>query len=373
MAALCACLLLVATLCGSPLHGATTNASYLLLVNTAIASQMDSAKFQQFAKSPYDGVAVAFQHAYDTSQVPEANQIAAKLTEWKKLTGKDIWPWVYLNRMIGKNAAETNEHADTPYFKKIAGADLNDTQGAQAAFLLMWKNSLAAARLSAVPGIVFDLEFYNNYKGYDIGELAKQTGKKPAEVVTALRGLGARMAGAASQEYPDAKLWFLATGLTHPGFKTYDGVAYYPSPAYIVLGMLDEIIAHEMRLTVLAGGEGSLGYCHESLAEFRSAIERRAAALQPVLARYKGTLELVGTMTLWSDRAAKKGWVDEGACRTATAATAEDLQPYLELLLSSYHYNWIYGSPDGNYLAFSADSAPRFDAVIRKARASAQH
>lgn len=341
---------------------------YLLLVNTAIASMMDEGKFRQFDKSSYDGLAVAFQHAYDTSEVPSVSSMDAKIAEWKKYTKKDIWPWVYLNRMIGRNAAEDNPHSDTPYFRRIAGADLDDANGAQSAFLKIWRNSLAAARNAKSPGIVCDLEFYNHYKEYDIGELARQTGKKPAEVAVSLQNLGAKMAAAAAEEYPDAVLWFLATGLTHPGYKNLDAVAYFPSPTYVAIGLLDAISKNHLRLRVLAGGEGSLAYCHESLSEFQSAIQKRTQDMQMPLSKYNETLEMAGTMTLWSDAKAKKGWVNEGSCKAASAQSVEELQPYLELLLKTYRYNWIYGSPDGNYLAFAPESAPRFDAVISKAK-----
>src|SRR5580698_6936742 len=43
---------------------------YLMLVNTAVASYMTEDKLRQFDKSPYDGIAVAFLHAYDTSPPP---------------------------------------------------------------------------------------------------------------------------------------------------------------------------------------------------------------------------------------------------------------------------------------------------------------
>ncbi len=72
-------------------------------------------------------------------------------------------------------------------------------------------------------------------------------------------------------------------------------------------------------------------------------------------------------MTLWSDPSAKKGWVKAYPCGSATASTVEDLQPYVELLLRSYPYNWIYGSGDGGYNALSPESARRFNAVISKA------
>ncbi|HLJ22670.1 MAG TPA: hypothetical protein VKT71_01100, partial [Candidatus Acidoferrales bacterium] len=122
------------------------------------------------------------------------------------------------------------------------------------------------------------------------------------------------------------------------------------------------------RLRILSGGEVGLGYCHASVEDLRQSIEKRAAVFAPLLQKYIGILELAGTMTLWSDRAAKKNWVVQGACGSSSAADAEDLIPYMELLFRSYRYNWIYGSPNGGYLAFDPASAPRFDAAIARAK-----
>jgi hypothetical protein len=341
---------------------------YLLLVNTAIAFMMDESKFRQFDKSPYDGIAVAFLHAYDTAVPPSVASMDAKLKEWKRSTQKDIWPWVYANRIIAFSPTENNDHADIPYFKKIQGADLDDKTGALSDFFSLWRNSLAAARDSKVPGVVCDLEFYNNYKEYDPGELARLTGKTPAAAAQSLKNIGAQMARIAAEEYPDATLWFLVTGFTHPDYKTYAGVVYYPSPTYIAMGLLDEISQKQLRLRVITGGEGSLAYCHENLQQFQSAISKRRSDLNSTLQKYQGILQMAGTITLWSDRAAKKGWVNQEPCNTATAGNVEEFEPYLELLFNSYRYNWIYASVDGNYLPFAPESAPRFDAVIRQAR-----
>jgi hypothetical protein len=341
---------------------------YLMLVNTAVASLMSEDKFRQFDKSPYDGLAVAFLHAYDTSAPPTTAAIDQQIGNWKKITSKDVWPWVYVNRIIGMSAAENNPHSDTPYFRRIVGADLDDKNGAVSDFLAIWRNSLAAARDSNVPGIVCDLEFYNYYKQYDIGELAHQTGKKPSEVAESLKQLGAKMADSAAEIYPHATIWLLFTGLTHPGYKNLEGVPYYPSPTYISIGLLDEILKKQLPLKVLAGGEGSIGYCHESLGEFQRSIEKRQLDLAAALQKYNGILELAGTLALWSDRTAKKDWLSKGSCQASDANTIEDLQPYIELLLKTYRYNWLYGTSEGNYLAFSPASAPRFDAVIRKAK-----
>jgi hypothetical protein len=341
---------------------------YLLLVNTAIAQFMTDDKFRQFDKSAYDGIAVAFLHAYDTSPPPSVADMDRQLASWKQITSKDIWPWVYLNRMIGSNLAEKNHYADNPYFNAIVGADLSDSKGALSDFLKIWGNSLAAARDSNVPGIVCDLEFYNNYKEYDIGEIAFKMDKTPAEVAGELKKVGARMADVASETYPNSTIWLLFTALTHAGYKHIEGVPYYPSPAYVSMGVLDEIVSKKLPLKVVAGGEGSIGYCHDSILGFRNAILKRHTDLAVDLAKYAGVLELGGTLTLWSDRNSKQGWLTEGECNTSDANTIEDLGPYLELLLKTYRYNWVYATSEGSYYPFSAASAPRFDAVIRKAR-----
>jgi hypothetical protein len=341
---------------------------YLMLVNTAIASQMDAPKLAQFDRSPYDGLAVSFADAYDTSPVLSMTPMQTQLANWRKSTTKEIWPWVYLNRMIGVNDAEGNPYSKVPYFRRFQGLDLDAKAGAQNDFLENWRNALRLAKEAGVPGIVCDLEFYNNYKAYDLAELARMTSKPPQDVLNALRQLGARMAHIAVAEYPGATLWFLFTGFTRPDYRVIEGHPYYLAATYIAEGLLDQIQQHHLPLVVLSGGEVGLGYCHNSIDDLRQAIEKRAAIFAPLLQKYNGILELAGTMTLWSDPSAKKNWVAQGACGTSSAATVEDLIPYMELLFRSYRYNWLYGSPNGGYFAFQSTSAPRFDAPITQAK-----
>jgi hypothetical protein len=344
---------------------------YLMLVNTAMARQMDARKLAQFDRSPYDGLAVSFSDAYDVSPVPAFASMATQVTNWKKATRKHIWPWVYLNRMIGSNVAEGNDLTKVPYFQKFKGLDLDGKAGAQEDFLENWRNALRTAQQTGVPGIVFDFEFYNNYKADDIAELARMTSMPQQETLQALKRLGARMADMASAEYPGAMIWILFTGFTRPDYRIIDGQPYFLAGTYIVEGLLDQIQQHHLALRVLSGGEVGLGYCHNSVEDLRQAIDKRAAIFAPLLRKYKGILELGGTMTLWSDTSAKKNWVARGACGSSSAATAEDLVPYMELLFRSYRLNWIYGSPNGGYLAFNPAVAPRFDAAISRAKALA--
>jgi hypothetical protein len=344
---------------------------YLMLVNTAMANQMDPPKLSQFDRSPYDGLAVSFAGAYDASPVLSLAPMEAQMASWKKSTAKDIWPWVSLNRMIGANDAEGNQLTKVPYFQRFQGLDLDGKAGAQNDFLENWRNALRLARKTRVPGIVCDLEFYNNYKAYDVAELARMTSMPRADVVNALRQVGARLADISAAEYPGASIWLLFTGYTRPEYRVIEGQPYYLAATYIAEGLLDQIQRDHLPLRVLSGGEVGLGYCHNSVDDLRLAIEKRAAAFAPLLQKYNGILELAGTMTLWSDRSAKKNWVAQGACGASSAATVEDLVPYMELLFRSYRYNWLYGSPNGGYFAFQAASAPRFDAAIAQAKARA--
>jgi hypothetical protein len=354
----------------SHLNGLSTVVQQLL-VNTAMADQMDAPKLAQFDRSPYDGLAVSFAGAYDASPVLSLALMEARIASWKKSTAKDIWPWVSLNRMIGANEAEGNQLTKVPYFQRFQGLDLDGKAGAQNDFLEIWRNAFRLARETRVPGIVCDLEFYNNYKAYDVSELARMTSMPRADVVNALRQVGARMADLSAAEYPGASIWLLFTGYTRPEYRVIEGQPYYLAATYIAEGLLDQIQRHHLPLRVLSGGEVGLGYCHNSVDELRQAIEKRAADFAPLLRKYNGILELAGTMTLWSDRSAKRNWVAQGACGTSSAATVEDLVPYMELLFRSYRYNWFYGSPNGGYFAFQATSAPRFDAAIAKAKARA--
>jgi hypothetical protein len=342
---------------------------YLLLVNTAFSSDMDAQKMLQFGKSAYDGIAVSFSPNYDASPPPSPPEIAEKITEWEKISGKDIWPWVFLTRMIAVNPAQNNPHTlHEPYFRRIKGMDLDDKAGARSDFLKIWQNSLRAARESGVPGIVCDLEFYNDYRQYDPRELARLSDKSLDEAITLLQQLGASMADIAADQYPDATLWFTFTGFTHPGYNAAGGQHYDLSSTYVALGLLDEIEKKHLQLRVFSGGEIGLGYCHSSLAQFQNQIRDRAAAFAPELRKYAGSLVLAGTMTLWSDRRTATGdWVKQGDCGACPAETVEELQPYLELLLQSYRYNWIWASNDAGYAAFDPKSAPRFDAMIAKA------
>src|SRR5215475_6275033 len=207
--------------------------------------------------------------------------MSAQLREWKRLTKKDLWPWVYFNRILGAAEAKSNERVNAPYFHKIQGIDLENKAGARADFLEIWKRSLQIARESGSPGIVVDPEFYNDHKAYDPAEMARETGKTAEQLIPLLEQFGAELADSAAKEFPRAVLWFLFTGFTHKDFKVINGKSYYPTPVYIASGLLDRIQSRGYSLRLISGGEGSIGYCHETLPAFQEAIDRRASSFAP--------------------------------------------------------------------------------------------
>lgn len=334
-------------------------------------SEFTPAMIVEFDESPYAAVSVPVISPYETGKLPALEDLRPQIIQFRTLTAKHIWPWVSLNRMVGANAAEKNAHAQVPYFLRIRGADLDNSAGARDDFYQAWRVGLQAAKALGSPGVVFDPEFYNDYAAYKIPELARQTGKTPHEVTQLLRNLGADMADIANEELPGAKVWTLFTGLSKPGWYTEGATSYYLSPAYVVMGFLERIKRSGYRLTVISGGEISLGYCSRSLEQMHMKIDNRFRAALPFLDDYAGILVLGGTTTLWLDEAHKKGYFAQGDCGMCSARNVEDLQPYLETLFRNYAYAWIWASGGGGYHAFDPRVTPRFNAAITNARSAA--
>jgi hypothetical protein len=345
---------------------------YLMLVAGNRANTLTPEQLTLFAQSPYDGLAVRFLTQYDTTPPPTVEEMTARLQELKKTNGKEYWPWVFLNRMVGKDAGFDSSYGRDPYFARTNGLDLEDKSGAKRDFLHIWRNSMRAARQAGMPGMVADFELYLNYKAYEPALLAKQIGKPVDETLQLLNGLGRQLADAAAQEYPDGTIWFLFTDLGQLGWKTEGSVKYYPTPAYIVLGLLEEIRLKNYGLRVISGGEVGLEYCSFNLDHLKRKIDGRARDFAPHLQQYPGSLELGGTLILWPDRKSKTEFMAEGPCGKSAAATVEEQEPYLELLLSTYRYNWIYGTHNSGYDPFNPATAARFNGAILRAKAAAK-
>lgn len=342
--------------------------TYLLLVTFLIHSfsSLTPTMLKQFQTSPYQGMAVPVTTAYDTGAVPSLASIEPSALRAKAATGKDIWPEVFLNRMIGGNTKAPTQAA---YFHKLKGMDLDDQQGAQGDFLAQWRLALELAREMKSPGVVLDPEAYNNYDVYDIDALAGEAGKPtPEAAIQSLKSVGAKMADIASAELPNGKIWVLFTGLYKPNYKIVHGKQYYISVSYIELGMLDRIRQANFSLTVIDGGEAFSGYCYPTVNALQSELQSRQNNVSGYLKQYAPHFVLSAPIVLWRDASDKAGWLKKGDCGRSTPQNIEQFSPYLKVLFNKVQYAWIYAANgNGGYDPFNPATAPRFNTVIRGA------
>ena len=346
----------------------SASAPYLLLIT--FAGKNTPQEMSVVKNSPYDGVGVMIGTAYDEGPAPSEQSLEPKFMQLKSAAGnKDVWPWVFINRMVGTNPNENNAQARKPYFQSIRAMDLDNKAGAKQAFLDDWRVALQLAKHMGSPGVVLDLEYYNNYFiSYAVSRLADARGESQDRVIQEISQLGAQMADIANQELPDGKIWCLVTALAYP--QMVRGQAIYPTRAYVPIGIMQRLKQLHSRIQFIDGGEDSLGYCHTTLDDLKQDIRTREQKHASLEQEFSGIFQLGGTITLWSDASVKQGWMRQGKCGTSSARNLDDLEPYLEELTRAYPYVWVYAAPVGGYDPFNPQVASKFHATVDKAKHS---
>jgi hypothetical protein len=340
---------------------------YLLLVTFYGSESPD--RLARFDGTPYDGVAVRLVDADNTGTPPSFRQIQAMFAKLRQQTSKDLWPWVSINRMIGTEGS--NPQADKPEFRRFKGLDLDGSSGTQREFLHLWRTALREARTTRVPGVVLDMEFYNDYAAYSIVNVARERRLSVDEVERQLHHFGDRMARIAGEEYSDAEIWTLNAGFSSPN-DSRSVTGNQSTRDYLLRGLLDGARNRHLGLVLVDSGETSLGYCHPSANALHEAIRSRLKQYAPLLRAYRGSLQLGGTIALWRDAQSRLGWLREGDCAFTDVQKPEDFSTYLTLLFSNYRYVWVYAPVVGRYDPFDPLSSARIDAVLKQAKLSVQ-
>ncbi|MBV8146455.1 MAG: hypothetical protein JO184_15780 [Gammaproteobacteria bacterium] len=336
---------LLAGVARAPTASAADKPSYWLLVTFAVSGKPE--EMALLKETTFEGVAVQIITAYDTGPTPTADAIAEKLGTLKEAAHRDVWPWVFVNRI---QKLDVGGQARQPF--------LDD-----------WRAALQAARRLGSAGVVLDLEFYSNPGlAYAISRFAAQTGTSAPEAARRLEALGRDMAQITAREFPNARIWVLTSGLDTADDERVGGQSFYQPRAHIVLGILQELARTNGAATVIDGGEDTLGYCHANLAALQQAINRRPQKEARVLGLYRHWLAFAGTIAPWTDKATKKGWLAEADCGAAQADQAEEFTPYLKLLDKTYAFDWMYAAPVGGYQPFNREVSARFDKILRGAR-----
>jgi len=329
---------------------------YLLLVSFGVElNTFDQAKIEIINNSPYQGVAVPLVSHYDTRN-PRLLDFTEAVQRIKGLCRKQVWPWVFFNRFIGfKDVGNKNDPGDQEYFRNIKGMDLFNEAGALGDFYHLWRLSLKIAKEVGSPGIFVDPESYNNYSNYQLSYLAGQLGRSPEETEKRLKAVGGELMRIASEEYPEAILWFNFTGIATPLslFKP-TGHNELMTTAFIAQGMLEQARKTGGKVKIVSGGGVSLTGCSESLAKLKEKIEIRKKQYAPLLAAYPN-LALGAPLVIWADSRQKKGWTLGGECGKSQLKDLNDFKPLISHLLETYDYVWIYAAGDAGYEAYDAE------------------
>lgn len=350
---------------------------YLLLVTfySGGIKNLGPARIDAINSSPYHGVAAQLAPASDTGK-HDYREYEESVKFLKSRAKKHIWPWVFWNRVVeldpGRGLSRAGKRAEKVYFRKIVGMDLYDKAGALGDFINLWTLALRLARELQSPGVVLDLECYNNRKCYRLRYLSERMGLKREELVTKLKSIGGLLTDIADREYPAATVWLFYSAFSSP-LKSHKSPEQldYRSVSYVIMGMLDRAKERESKLVVVSGGEIGLGYCRESLQELKIAAALRDARFAPFLAKYPN-LRLGGTIAPWHDAGLRKGFMTRKKCGRSSLKKIEDFEPLFEYLLSSYDYVWIYAAGAARYNPYNKKIAAIYNPVLERALAAAR-
>jgi hypothetical protein len=305
-----------------------------------------------FNESAYDGIAVFPIDAYYSWD--RTNFM------WLAQTGikKQIWPWIFFNRIAEDPKASPR---NKPWFRGIRGLDLYNQTGALQDFYEILHHSLVASRKMNSPGIVIDAELYNNHDNHKISQITSRQGKTEAEIVSALRNIGSKMADMIHENHPNAIIWFLYAPLHQE--KPW-------STTEIVFGILDRAKEKNYTFKVVAGGGVDIGYCVRDHADLESKINSRALKFATYLEKYPNILKLGGTVGPWESLSSKKGWTIRGECGSSVLRNATDFEPIFKTLMRNYEYVWVYGDSGNNYNPF--EKSTQFNAILTNVRQEVQ-
>lgn len=352
--------------------------SYLSLISFYSSTQWNAEDLSGLTvlnDSAYAGVALPFWGGYDTDPIESWEELLPKLQTVRDLLEIDPWPWVFVNRFIG-SPEDASGHAsrnapDPAYFERIPILDLDNETGARADMLAQWRLAVRAAKFWGSPGIVLDLEAYNNYPAYHVKYVAERRGESYAEVIRKVELVGEDLARIIEEEYPGCIVWTLFTRLevadTLPGVE---GVVH-PVPGHISLGFLKYAQAHRLPSRMLCGGETTPGYYNPDPEALRRKIIDRDRAMAPYLERFPDHLFLAGTISPYHDLSINTGFMAAAEGEERSLRTLEDFAPMFETLFRAYDWNWIYASSAAKTMPYDPEHnalyTPVLDAALRAA------
>jgi len=326
--------------------------------------------------SAYDAVALPLWGGYETGPVGEYEAIAGKLKEAHRLLKIDVWPWVFANRFIGVPEDATrhpsvSQGARPEYFTRIPILDLDNETGARADMLTMWRYAVRAAKELGAPGIVLDLEAYNNYQAYQVSYVAERRQEPVGDVIGKCEAVGADLAKICEEEYPECIVWSLFSHLRSPGrLAGYSGPVC-PTTGHITLGFLRYAQEHKVPCKYLCGGETDVGYYNRNVEALKRRIALRDAAMADLLSRFPDHFFLAGTISPYHDHTILTDWIKRAAGDDPELKTIQDFEPMFRTLFDAYDWVWIYASSAARTEPYDPERNKEYSDVLRAALAEA--
>lgn len=349
-------------------------APYLLLVSyqTPKFADLGEVEIDALDKSPYDGNAVRLNEPVDL-EVPSLAAFNERIDFINNNAEKRFWPWVFVNRIVVPAKADADKRT-AEYYRKVNTIELNEIGVPLEDFLGTFRVALKIAKETNSPGIVLDLEFFNNYDCYSISYVSTRKKIPPADVIAMLTGIGGRLSAIMAEEYQDAVVWFLTTGLSVPDFEAASGGQfYYIAPAYIVLGMVEGAKKRGLWAKFVDGDKTSIGLHSKDLMDLETKINRREKAVAKVMGKYNDILLPGAVVAPWHDLGLLKGWIKQGVGEKTFYNNISDFSSTFDCLLSSYPYVWIYASSDAGYNPYNPAVAQLYNNELAKTKMKFWH
>jgi hypothetical protein len=315
-------------------------------------------------------VAIPLLGSYDTAPVPPYDSFAPQAAMLRRVLTIDPWPWVVLNRFIGARpdgGGHASAHAaNFDYFRRVKGLDLDGEAGNRADMLTLWRYAVRMAKEWNSPGIMIDLEAYNNYRAYNNAWVAEERGEPIDAVIPQCKKVGEDLARIIEEEYPQCIVWSLFSRLERSVRVPGRDAPILTTPSYITLGLLEYAKANNVPLKYVCGGETTPGYCNRSVEALRQKIADRDGDVAGYLEQFPDHLFLGGTISPFHDYAIATGFIETGY-KDSDFETIEDFEPMFKTLFDAYDYVWIYASSAAKTLPYRPANSQRYSRVLRKA------
>ena len=311
--------------------------------------------------TPYNGIAVMLDSVVSSKKPVTYDSIVSTLEYIRNNSKKHIWPWVFFNRFMQrkpeKRGGLSNEAWN--YFNRIKGMDIYNQTGALNDFKEIFRLALKASKYTGTPGILVDHEAYNDHRLYELSYLSKLMGKSEMEISRQLKSVGSDLAKIIAEEYPNAFLWFLSL---NPNQST----------TLIAEGILDEAEASSIPLTVIEGGENTIGYVNASVRKLERNLSTQQRATREWSRKYGKHFQIGGTIALTDTPGSRSGFIKRGYGKSNIKSVA-DLKPILTRLFESRQYVFIYAASAALFNPFDLVQSKQYHSVIRDTLSTMSH